>query len=229
MSRLTFLGHDAFLIEHEETKIIIDPFLSGNPLATVKPEEVQANYVLLTHGHGDHLGDGLVIAQDNDAMVIAPNELALYCAKQGCKVHPMHIGGGFNFPFGRVKLTIAHHGSGADLGGPTFSYMGNPCGFLITLGDKIIYHSGDTGLFLDMKLIGEMNKIDIALLPIGDNFTMGVDDAVKAAEFLQAKLYIPMHYNTFDVIQADPEDFERKVKSIGLDVKVMEINSSIEF
>lgn len=229
MPKLTFLGHDAFLLENESAKLVIDPFITGNPLATVQPGDIKVDYVLLTHGHGDHLGDGLAIAQENDATIIAPNELAVYAANQGCKVHPMHIGGGYDFDFGRVKLTIAHHGSAADLGGDALTYMGNPCGFLVTLSGKTVYHAGDTGLFLDMKLIGEMHKIDIALLPIGDNFTMGVDDAVKAAEFLQAKLTVPMHYNTFDVIKADPEEFCKKVQALGLEALVLQVNGHIEF
>jgi L-ascorbate metabolism protein UlaG (beta-lactamase superfamily) len=229
MAKLTYLSHGAFLLKNQNTRLIFDPFLTGNPKATVKPEDVQVDFVLLTHGHGDHLGDGILIAQNNDAIIIAPNELAVYCANQGCKVHPMHIGGGYNFEFGRVKLTIAHHGSAADLGGESLVYMGNPCGFLVTLDGKTLYHAGDTGIFLDMKLIGEMDAIDIALLPIGDNFTMGINDAVKAAEFVQAKMAIPMHYNTFDTIKADPLEFKNKVQSIGLQSHVLDINGSIEF
>jgi len=221
MSQLTFLGHSCFLLEEKSSRIIIDPYLSGNPLAEEKPENIKVNYVLLTHGHGDHLGDGIMIATDNDATVVAPFELAVYCSKQGCKVHPMHIGGSYNFPFGRVKLTIAHHGSGNDLGGESMAYMGNPCGFLVTIDGKTIYHAGDTGLFLDMQLIGELDKIDIALLPIGDNFTMGIDDALKAAEFLKPKLVIPMHYKTFDVIKTEPLEFQKKASVKNIKVKIL--------
>ena len=139
--------------------------------------------MILTHGHGDHLGDALDIAKANNATLIAPFELASYCGAKGATIHPMHIGGSFNFPFGKVKLTIAHHGS-AIVDGENITYTGNPCGVLITIEGKTFYHSGDTGLFYDMKLIGEMNKIDLAVLPVGDNFTMGIDDAVKATEFL---------------------------------------------
>ncbi len=229
MSTLTFLGHDVFTVEHEGSRLIFDPFLSGNPTATAKPEEVKTDFVLLTHGHGDHLGDGIEIAKANDAMIIAPFELATFCGNKGCRVHPMHIGGAHHFAFGRVKLTIAHHGSGADLGDDALAYMGNPCGFLLTLGNKTLYHAGDTGLFLDMKLIGELNDIDIALLPIGDNFTMGIDDAVKAVDFLQPGEVIPMHYDTFDVIKADPLVFKQKVEQKGITVHILKAGKSLTF
>jgi len=228
MLQLTYLSHDVFLLDSEGTRLIFDPFLKGNPLSRVKPEEIKVDYVLLTHGHGDHLGDGISIAKKNDATIIAPNELALYCQKQGCLAHPMHIGGGFDFPFGRVKLTIAHHGSAADLGEQALTYLGNPCGFVVTIGGKKIYHAGDTGLFLDMKLIGELDALDVALLPIGDNFTMGIDDAVRATEFTNPKLVIPMHYNTFDVIKVDPNEFKHKVEDKGFAAHVMEIGEMIE-
>jgi len=229
MPKLTYLSHDVFLLENKDARIIFDPFLTGNPLAAEKPEDIKVDYVLLTHGHGDHLGDGIQIAKANDATIIAPYELATFCASKGAKIHPMHIGGAFNFPFGRVKLTIAHHGSGADVGTEALAYMGNPCGFLVTMDGKTVYHAGDTGLFLDMKLIGEMNTIDVALLPIGDNFTMGIDDAVKAAEFLQPKLTIPMHYKTFDVIEVDPEEFVQKVKAKGLDARILNFGETLDF
>ncbi|MEJ2745631.1 MAG: metal-dependent hydrolase [bacterium] len=226
MPGLTFLGHGAFQMDCEKASLVIDPFITGNPHATVKPEEIKVGYVLLTHGHPDHLGDGIEIARKNDATIIAPFELATYCERHGVKVHPMHIGGAHDFPFGRVKLTIAFHGSGY----PTddgILYMGNPCGFLISAGGKTVYHAGDTGLFYDMKLIGEMNRVDAALLPIGGNFTMDIDDAVKAAELLQAKLSIPMHYGTFDVIAADPAEFEKKIGEKGMKAKVLKVGERL--
>jgi L-ascorbate metabolism protein UlaG (beta-lactamase superfamily) len=205
--------------------IIIDPFLTGNPLATIKAENVKVDYILVTHGHGDHLGDAVPIAKRNKATIIAPNELAVYLSKQGVQVHNMHIGGAHNFPFGRVKLTIAHHGSAV---GDNLIYTGNPCGFLITMGGKTLYHSGDTGLFYDMKLIGETNSIDLAFLPIGDNFTMGIDDAILAVEFLKPKKVVPMHYNTFPIINTEPDEFTQGLKNFSGQVIVIKPGESIE-
>jgi L-ascorbate metabolism protein UlaG (beta-lactamase superfamily) len=225
MPKLTYLGHSAFLVEGSKGNVAIDPFLSGNPLAKVKPEEIHVDCVLLSHGHGDHLGDALQIAKACDAVIVAPNELAVYCAGKGAKTHGMHLGGAFNFSVGRVKLTIAHHGSMA----PDGTYTGNPCGFLLTMDGKTLYHPGDTGLFYDMKLIGEMNRIEVAVLPIGDNFTMGIEDAVQAAEFLHAGVVIPMHYKTFEVIDVEPEDFVAKVKAKGLHARLLPIGDSLEY
>lgn len=225
MLEITYLGHSGFLLSDGKTRLVVDPFLTGNPLAPLAPETLKIDYVLLTHGHGDHLGDGIQIALANNATIIACYELATYCSSKGCKIHPMAIGGAFHFPFGRVKLTIAHHGSGAEVDGE-FKYLGNPCGFLITLAQKTIYHAGDTGLFLDLKLIGDLNAIDVALLPIGDNFTMGIDDAVKAVEFLHPRLAVPMHFHTFDIIDTDPNEFVRKVQKIGFQSEIFPIGET---
>jgi L-ascorbate metabolism protein UlaG (beta-lactamase superfamily) len=227
---ITYYGHDAFVVESGGTRIIIDPFLSGQEDTSGKipdPGDIEVSYILLTHAHQDHFGDTLAIAKKNNATVIAPFEVAMICQTEGCKVHAMHIGGGFNFDFGRVKLTIAHHGSGYQTASGIV-YGGNPCGILLTMGGKTLYHAGDTGLFLDMKLIGEMNSIDAALLPIGDNFTMGIDDAVKAVTLLSPALAVPMHFNTFPVIEADPNEFVQKVESLGKKGLVMELGETIE-
>ena len=224
MIKLTYHGHSAFELKAGDHNIIIDPFINGNKHAKIKPADIKADFIVLTHAHGDHLGDTLEIAKNNNATVIAVNELADHLDGKGLKVHNMHIGGAYNFPFGRLKFTIAHHGSSTNEG----LYMGEPAGVVLTIDGKNIYHAGDTGLFLDMKLIGEMNPLDVAIVPIGDNFTMGIDDAVKAIEFLNPKLAIPMHYETFDVISADPNEFKRKVESIGKKCTVIPFGESIE-
>lgn len=225
MPRLTYLGHSAFIVEGSKGKVVIDPFLTGNPLAKASKDSVRVDAVLLTHGHGDHLGDGIEIAKASGATVVAPFELANYCAGKGATVHPMHIGGAREFPFGRVKLTIAHHASSA----PDGTYTGNPCGFLLTMDGKTFYHPGDTGLFYDMKLIGEMTPIAVAALPIGDNFTMGIDDAVKATELLRPELVLPMHYQTFDVIAVKPEEFVQKVEQKGFRAKILPVGGTLEY
>jgi len=207
MLNITWMGHACFLLDDGQHRIIIDPFLRGNPSAVRSPEEVDVEAILVTHGHADHLGDAIEISRRCNAPVIAPFELAKYCERLGASVHPMHIGGSHAFPFGRVKLTIAHHGSAVVE--QNAEYTGNPCGFLITMGGKTLYHAGDTGIFSDMRLIGELNDIDAALLPIGDNFTMGPKDASIAAGFLKAKIVIPMHYNTWELIAQDAEAFSK--------------------
>jgi L-ascorbate metabolism protein UlaG (beta-lactamase superfamily) len=201
-----FLGHAAVQVKAGQTVILIDPFLTGNPQAVVKPDQVKADVIVVTHGHGDHLGDAEAIAKRTGALVIANAEIAGYLSKKGVKAHALHIGGGYNFPFGRVKLTIAHHGSSL----PDGSYGGNPAGVLLYLEGKTIYHAGDTGLFYDMKLIGE-EGVDLAFLPIGDNYTMGLEDALRAVKLIQPKVVIPMHYDTFPVIPEDPHKFAARV------------------
>ncbi len=221
---VTWLSHSAFLIEAAGSAILVDPFITGNPLSPVKADEVEADYILVSHGHGDHIGDTVEIAQRTGATVIANFEICNWLGAQGLdNVHPQHIGGGFTYPWGRVKLTIAHHGSQL----PDGSYGGNPCGFLFYIEDKKIYHACDTGLFYDMKLIGE-EGIDLAILPIGDNFTMGPEDALRAVKLIQPKQVIPIHYNTFDVIHQDAEQWAEKVEqATGASVHVLQPNGSI--
>ena len=223
--RLKYFSHSAFQITTDSGKVIlIDPFLDGNPTSPVKSDEVKADYIILTHGHGDHIGDAFKIAKRTNPLFICVNELADYCAANGFNAHNMHIGGGHNFDFGRIKFTIAHHGSLT----PDNHYTGEASGVLLFIDGKVLYHTGDTGLFYDMKLIGELNKIDYMLLPIGDNFTMGIDDAVKAVELADPEVAIPMHYNTFPVIEADPNEFKTKVEAMGKKSIVMEYGQEID-
>ena len=225
MPTLRYFSHSSFALSDGKHTVLIDPFFTGNPTSPVRADEVKAHYIVLTHGHGDHTGDAFAIARRDGATVIAVNELANHAAEHGCIAHNMHIGGAYAFPFGRVKFTIAHHGSGASDG----RYMGEPAGVVITIGGRTVYHTGDTGLFLDMKLIGQRDPIDVMLLPIGDNFTMGVDDALVAAEFVRPRLAIPMHYNTFPVISADPHSFAARAKDEGIETRVLEYGETIEF
>ncbi len=226
MVNVTFIGHSCFLLDNGTHKILIDPFISGNPIAKISAEQKKADFILISHGHGDHLGDAIELAKTNEATIIANNEIANYCGSKGVKkVHPLHIGGGHTFPFGSVKLTIAHHGSTL---GNEFAYGGEPAGILIRTDGMVIYHAGDTGLFLDMKLIGELDKIDLALLPIGGNFTMDVSDAAKAVEFLRPRYAIPMHYNTNHFITADPHDFVSKIKPLGAEGIILNPGENFE-
>lgn len=224
--KIRYLGHSAFEVESKGFKAIIDPFISGNPNCPVKVEDLTGiTHIFVTHGHGDHLGNTVEIANKNDSTVICNFEIAHYLGLQGLKnVHSMHIGGRVTLDFGRVKMTPALHGSGIMVGS-NFIDGGNPCGFVIEVDGKKIYHAGDTGLTMDMKLLEEEN-IDVALLPIGGNFTMDVEDAARAVDFIRPKIAIPMHYKTFPVINADPQEFKNKVK--GIEVRVIEIGDSIE-
>ena len=223
--KLRYFSHSAFQITTESGHVIlIDPFLDDNPTSPIKSDEItNVDAIILTHAHGDHIGDAFKIAKRTNPTFICVNELANYCVDKGFIAHNMHIGGAHNFDFGRVKFTIAHHGSQT----PEGTYAGEPAGVLLTIEDKTIYHTGDTGLFYDMKLIGEMNKVDYMLLPIGDNFTMGIDDAVKAVEFVNPKVAIPIHYNTFPPIEVDPNIFKEKVKDLGKNCIVMEYGLEI--
>ena len=210
-TRVTWLGHAALLIETGGARVLIDPFLKDNPKAAAKPKDVPADFILISHGHEDHVGDAVDIAKRTGATVIANYEIDTWLQKkQGLKnLHPQQHGGGHDFPFGRVKLTLAFHGSAL----PDGSNGGNPCGFLITTKDgKKIYDAADTGLFGDMRLIGE-EGLDLAILPLGDNFTMGPDDALRAVKLLQPRKVLPVHYNTSPLIAQDAAAWAARVRA----------------
>ena len=206
---VTFLGHGTFLVETHGTHLLIDPFLTGNPAASTTADLVPADVIILSHGHGDHVGDTIDVANRTGALVVANHEIVEWLTRQGLEnTHAQHIGGQHAFEWGTLKLTIAHHGSML----PDGSDGGNPCGLLLTLDDSTIYHAADTGLFLDMTLIGEVG-IDLAILPIGDNFTMGPDDALKAVKMIKPKQVIPDHYNTWPLIAQDADAWAQRVKN----------------
>ncbi len=223
--KIKYHGHACVSIEFDEgTKLIIDPFITDNPLSELDAQTIEADYILITHGHNDHVGDTEIIAENNDAVIISIVELCDYFENKGYRVHGLNIGGGYNFPFGRVKMTRAYHSSGyVDENGDTI-YMGEPGGFLIQSEGKLIYHAGDTALFSDMRMYAEEGRIDIAFLPIGDNYTMGPKDAIKACHYLQPRKMVPIHYNTFDLIKQDPHKLSEKIPKL---LKVMEVEEEI--
>ncbi|HUN23837.1 MAG TPA: metal-dependent hydrolase [Anaerolineales bacterium] len=209
--QLTYFGHSAFQLQIEGVTLLVDPFFTGNPLASVTADQVHPDVILLSHGHGDHVGDAIGIAKRTGALLIANFEIATWAEKHGApKTHPQHIGGGWQYDFGHVKLTPALHGStlpdGANGGAAGGIFITTPSGYRI-------YFAGDTALFSDMALIAE-DGIDLAILPIGDNFTMGPKDALKAIQrYLKPRLVLPVHYNTWGYILQDPRSFQQQVES----------------
>lgn len=224
--KITYHGHAVVSVVLDDgTRLLFDPFISQNPLADISAEDVETDYILITHGHDDHIGDMVSIAKKNNATVIGLPEVCAYAANKGIKkTHGMNIGGGYNFPFGRVKFTHAQHSSGYEEDGQMI-YMGEPAGILLQAEDKTIYHAGDTADYSDLSLLGEQYDIDVAFLPIGDNFTMGPEDALRAANRLKAKTVVPIHYNTFPQIKQDPQQFVEQLAGIG---KVMNSGEAIE-
>ncbi|MGD8455502.1 MAG: metal-dependent hydrolase [Anaerolineales bacterium] len=204
----TFYGHGTHMIETDGTKLIVDPFFTDNPATPISADEVEADYIFISHGHGDHIGDTVDISKRTGALVISNFEIAGWLEMQGVKTHAQHIGGGYTHPFGYLKLTLALHGSAL----PDGSNGGNPTGMLLTThqGEKV-YMACDTGFFGDMKYIGE-EGLDLAVLPIGDNFTMGPEDALKAVKLLKPKHVVPCHYNTWPVIEQDAGAWVKRVK-----------------
>lgn len=223
--KLQYLGHSAFrLISADDTHILIDPFLDKNPLAPIKSDQIKADYIILTHAHGDHFGDALKIGKMGQTTFICVSELASLISKRGHKVHAMQIGGAFQFSFGRLKLVPAWHGSMT----PDGQYAGMAAGVVLNLDGKCIYHCGDTGIFGDMKLIGEMNPVDYLLIPIGGNYTMDTADALYAVKLINPQCSIPMHFNTFEVIKTDPTDFANQAASFGQKVIILQPGQWLE-
>ena len=220
----TWYGHATHGLTVGDHKLLIDPYFTGNPTATAKADEVETDFILITHGHSDHIGDTLSIFERTGALCISNFEISAWLEKQGVKTHAQHIGGGFEHPFGYLKLTKAMHGSSL----PDGSYGGDPAGFLLTTPDnKKIYIAGDTGLFGDMKLIGD-EGLDLAIIPIGDNYTMGPDDALIAVSLLRPKRVVPVHYNTWELIEQDPQVWKERVEAeTETEVVVLEPGQSL--
>lgn len=217
----TFLGHAGWLLESNDVGLAVDPFLTGNPQATRKPEDVRCRYVFLTHAHDDHIADAADIARRNDALIISTFEVANLMAAQGLRTHPMHVGGSYTFEFGKLRLTVAFHGAGVA--------GGHACGMLTDFFGTRVYHTGDTALFSDLKLADSVwGPVDVAFLPIGGNFTMDPDDALLAARWIRPRLAVPMHYNTWPPIAADAEAWCARVREYGIEARVVASGETIE-
>jgi L-ascorbate metabolism protein UlaG (beta-lactamase superfamily) len=228
MAKLTYHGHATCSVEADDgTKIVIDPFFNDNPACAISVDDVEADFILVTHGHGDHIGDLLPLARRTGAQVISTYEIVSWLGTLGIEnAHPLHIGGGNTFPFGYVKMTPALHGGKVDgEGGEAFTTV--PGGFLVNFNNgKRFHHAGDTALLMEMQLLA--GKVDIALLPIGDNFTMGPEDAAKAVEFIQPEVVVPIHYNTWPPIEQDPEAFKAMVGDRAR-VEIVAPGATLEF
>ena len=215
--KITWLGHAAFLLENDK-KVVIDPFITGNPLCPMNVDEIEADVIAVTHGHGDHLGDAVEIAKMNDAPIVCIHELSRILTRKGVEAVGMNIGGTSRVRGVRFTMTPAWHSSDVEEDDTIIS-AGMPAGIIVEMDSKV-YHTGDTDVFLDMQLIGELHEPSVMLTPIGDWYTMGIKGAIKALELVKPKVAIPMHYNTFPVIKQDPEEFKR-IAEEKLDVKVV--------
>ncbi|ANR68363.1 MULTISPECIES: metal-dependent hydrolase [Staphylococcus] len=227
---LSFHGQSTIYFEANGKKVIVDPFITGNGQSDLDANAIEVDYIILTHGHGDHFGDTVELANRNNATVIGSAELGDYLTtnKNVENVRPMNIGGKVEFEFGTVKFVQAFHSSSLtdDNGIPV--YLGMPMGVIIEVEGKTIYHTGDTGLFSDMKLIAERHPVDVCFVPIGDNFTMGIDDASYAINtFIKPKITVPVHYDTFELIEQDPNEFKSSV-TVG-EVQILKPGESVKF
>lgn len=223
---IRYLGHSTlYLTLENQTKILVDPFVRNNPLTQWPLEKLTPEYILCTHGHNDHIDDAKEIALKNNSLVIGMAELATWLEKDGVKTHGMNIGGQFTFPFGKVKMVEAKHSSSFTTEEGEMVYLGEAAGYVLQVEGKTLYFAGDTAYFSDMKLLKEDFQIDWAFIPIGDNFTMGIKDAVKCSEAIGAKQVVPIHYNTFPVIQQNPEEFK---KALPKQAVILSFDEAIE-
>ena len=223
MLNFTYYGHSAFLLDDGKYKVLFDPFLTGNPKASIKAEDVDCDYILISHAHGDHLGDAPEIAARTGAELVAIPEVLAVCEQRvpGLKQHPMNLGGSLTLPFGKVRMTLAQHSAGVA--------GGIACGYVVYMGGEVVYFAGDTALFSDMKLIGHKDQIDYALLPIGDNYTMGLEDAALAAQLINARHVIPIHYNTWPLINQDVRHYKEITEAMSrAEVHIVEPGQSME-
>ncbi|MBK7888151.1 MAG: metal-dependent hydrolase [Bacteroidetes bacterium] len=223
--KITYYGHSCFTLEVKGKVVLFDPFISPNELASkIDINKIHADYILISHGHQDHIADAVSIAQRTGAKVISNWEIISWLGNQGLEnTHPMNIGGHWFFDFGKVKCVNAVHSSSL----PDGSYGGNPMGFLLETDEGNVYYAGDTALTLDMKLIGDYKRIDLAFLPIGNNFTMGIDNAVLASDFIRCEKIIGMHYDTFDYIKIDHDEAFGKFAAAGKELVLLQIAQSI--
>jgi L-ascorbate metabolism protein UlaG (beta-lactamase superfamily) len=225
--RLTYFGHAAFLLEIAGQRLVFDPLLRDNPHGSVKPATVPCDFILCTHAHSDHLGDALELARLHRAKIVAPYELAEHLAAQGAETTDLMPGGGVNLPWGRIQMTPAVHSSALELGQGVTQSMGVASGYVVRAEGRALYHAGDTALFTDMSLIGR-HGLDVALLPIGDFYTMGPQDAVEALHLLRPRLAIPMHFNSNEKIRVDPHAFAAEAARAGHSARVMTAGESID-